>query len=270
MSSADITDEQQLLVTEAWIERWPKPLQTTFKVWLSNKSNKTVSLFISNLSAFCGEARIAKGNAEKFNWTVSPNELTCCYQGYKKRNNDDAVSNNGIVMIPFVITIITIRKTKAINEIKPIYVDPAKQLHNPGMTTSVANSATGYGILVTLVPSWHPNANKDSKVPFESSKKGMAYVSAHTKHFKYLDSNDTDGNPLKNVPRDFKQPDAPKSKPASSTSSGQSGKNKKKGKFSHDKHSVALSSYFANLISAIDLSDISNTPKSIAGSRSAK
>jgi hypothetical protein len=38
-----------------------------------------------------------------------------------------------------------------------------KQLHNPGMTTSVANSATGYGILVTLVPSWHPNANKDSK-----------------------------------------------------------------------------------------------------------
>jgi hypothetical protein len=69
----------------------------------------------------------------------------------------------------------------------------------------------------------------------------MAYVSAHTKHFKYLDSNDTDGNPLKNVPRDFKQPDAPKSKP------------------SHDIHSVAISSYFANLLPAIDLSDISNT-----------
>jgi hypothetical protein len=84
-----------------------------------------------------------------------------------------------------------------------------KQLHNPGMTTSVAMSATGYGILVTLVPSWHPNANKDSKVPFESSKTGMAYVSAHTKHFKYLDSNDTDGNPLKNVPPGFQTAGCP-------------------------------------------------------------
>ena len=211
---------------------------------------------MSNLSAFCGEARTAKGNAEKFSWTVSPNELTHCYQGYKKRINDDAnrhdtANNNN-------------NNNKKNKGDKRNQTDlrgssqTTSQSGNDDLRCNVCNRIRHSGNSCPYY-SWHPNANKDSKVPFESSKADMAYVAAHTKHHKYLDSNDTDGNPLKNVPRDFKQPDAPKSKPASSTSSGQSNKNKKKGKFSHDKHSVALSSYFANLLPAIDSSDISNT-----------
>jgi hypothetical protein len=97
---------------------------------------------------------------------------------------------------------------------------------------------------------------------------GMAYLSAHRKGFKYLDINGTDGRPLNNFPRDFKQTNVPKSIKLSSSSSASGSpstkpfsdrRHNKKGKLHNDKHTVALKSYFANLLPAIGSSDISNT-----------
>jgi transposase InsO family protein len=254
LNGVDVTDEQQLLVIKTWIECWPKPLQTCFKVWVSHKPNKTVTDFISNLSAYSGEARLAKGHAESFLWTVVPNANTSCYQGHKKRSNDDehrqdsssSSNNKKNKGDKRDHTDLRDSSTPSLSKGDDSRCNVCNRLQHPG------NSCPYY--------SWHPNANKDAKVPFESSKTGMSYISAHKKSFRYLDSNDTDGNPLTNVPRDFKQPHAPKSnKSATSSSSGSSGFNKKKGKFSHDERNLALSSYFANLLSAIDSSDISNT-----------
>jgi hypothetical protein len=85
----DVTDEQQLLVIKIWMDLWPKKVKKTFIVWLAHCRNKTVDEFLSNLSQYCGEARLAKGIAETFHWTVLPNANTSCYQGHKRSLDND-------------------------------------------------------------------------------------------------------------------------------------------------------------------------------------
>jgi hypothetical protein len=89
LNKGDVTDEQQLLVIKTWMDLWPKKFTTTFTVWLARRSNKTVDEFLSNLSQYCGEARLAKGVAETFHWTVLPNANTSCYQGHKRSLDND-------------------------------------------------------------------------------------------------------------------------------------------------------------------------------------
>jgi hypothetical protein len=79
LNKGDVTDEQQLLVIKTWM----------FIVWLAHCPNKTVDEFLSNLLQYCGEARLAKGIAETFHWTVLPNANTSCYQGHKRSLDND-------------------------------------------------------------------------------------------------------------------------------------------------------------------------------------
>lgn len=256
LSDKDITDEQQVLLIKSWMDLWSPKVKSTFKVWLAQKPNKTVEEFLENLALYCGAARLAKGAAESFCWTVLPNSNTSCYQGHKRHNDEDKHNDaQG-----------TSKKQRADRfREKEVASGSSSSSSQPHTERDEADRCKVCNRLYhDKCPYWiwHPHANKDTSTSFESSKTGMQYISSHSKGFRYLDNNDVNCKPLPNVPRGFQQPHAPKSSKSSGSSNAKSSndsRHSKKGKLLHDKYPVALSSYFANLLSAIDTNDISNT-----------
>jgi hypothetical protein len=102
--------------------------------------------------------------------------------------------------------------------------------------------------------SWHPYANKFTRIPFPDSSKGKEFTLNHTKHFKCLDDKDLDSvTPYPNRPQGFQLP--PTVQAPKDSTSGQPKDGKSKGT---DSDLVAFSFHKPTFLNAVHMHSLDN------------
>jgi hypothetical protein len=205
MGDTVITPETHLLVIQTWVKMWPPAVVTRYKVFAINKDVKSIKKFLQIFTNYLQDARKAKSIAELALWSVTPNSNTK-WDGTKPGKPDTYAD-----------------VTKSGNHDKGNPGRNKRQLESSSSSSSraVTTSSGTTDLNATCnvcfrlkhegnkcpFYSWHPFANKDSKIPFPESDKGKAFTTQHSLHHKYFDDKDLDGVTVyANRPANFKLP----------------------------------------------------------------
>ena len=266
---------EQATVVRTWVERWNKPLQTTFKLKTSHNNSVACEGFIDELTQFTAGAREARSHAQSYGWIVTSDPNSCRFLGANKREGGksyaDAARNDDWQVVPGN------KKGRNDND-RNAKVHGAKGSgFNPGShgsnSGSHGSSDTG-GDRVTcnhcnrsghgpdcpfLVGGWHPDVNPNKNVLFIESREGKRSL-AGVKKFYFLNPNEDSTGKALTPPSSGPWGKAPKSvsktsgaggKPSGTygTGSGQGGKSFNKGTFVEP---------FSNLIFIDDLTHLNN------------
>ena len=181
-------------------------IRLNYKVFAINKDVKSIKEFLQIFTNYLQDARKAKSIAELVLWSVTPNSNTKwdgtrpgkpdTYADAAKSGNYDKGNS---------------RKNKRHLESSSSSSSRTVATTSSADSTSICNVCNRLKHEGNKCPyySWHPFANKDSKVPFPESDKGKAFQSQHEMHYKYLDNKDLDGVTVyANRPANFKLPPA--------------------------------------------------------------